>query len=212
MSKAAGTCAWSDNVHKGWEVLLQDFSTNPKNGTELARRHPQVWGKISHSMVHFGGRALPTKAGDREQDILAARLPYSLRVRPVLGPWCCFQGKPKELLHDGFPLRESSKTGQPPNWLVRIWFPSQPKVERASAQKSGVGAEKPRISPKSPDLATREEWLVCEGVPADLRDDEGKNLLFYAASHACPELTAFLLSRGSHARGKSLTHVFFFTN
>ncbi|CAJ1398863.1 unnamed protein product [Effrenium voratum] len=39
------------------------------------------------------------------------------------------------------------------------------------------------------------EWLVCEGVPADLRDDEGKNLLFYAASHACPELTAFLLSK-----------------
>lgn len=38
------------------------------------------------------------------------------------------------------------------------------------------------------------EWLISEGVPADLTDDAGRNVLFYAVQEAFPQLTAFLLS------------------
>lgn len=37
------------------------------------------------------------------------------------------------------------------------------------------------------------EWLISEGVPADLMDDAGRNLLFYAVKEALPQITAFLL-------------------
>ncbi|CAK9100919.1 Putative ankyrin repeat protein RBE_0220 [Durusdinium trenchii] len=39
------------------------------------------------------------------------------------------------------------------------------------------------------------EWLISEGVPADLTDDAGRNVLFYAVQEAFPQLTAFLLSK-----------------
>lgn len=42
------------------------------------------------------------------------------------------------------------------------------------------------------DLA---EWLVSEGVPADLKDDAGCTVLFYSAGKALPRLTAWLLTK-----------------
>ena len=39
------------------------------------------------------------------------------------------------------------------------------------------------------------EWLISEGVPADLVDDAGWNVLFYAVKEAFSQLTAFLLGK-----------------
>jgi len=39
------------------------------------------------------------------------------------------------------------------------------------------------------------EWLIKEGVPADLRDDIGRTVLFYAAKHVLLQLTAWLLAK-----------------
>jgi len=39
------------------------------------------------------------------------------------------------------------------------------------------------------------EWLIKEGVPADPRDDAQRTVLFYAAKHAMPKLTAWLLEK-----------------
>lgn len=39
------------------------------------------------------------------------------------------------------------------------------------------------------------EWLICEGVPADLRDDAGRTVLFYAAKMGLPQLMAWLLGK-----------------
>lgn len=39
------------------------------------------------------------------------------------------------------------------------------------------------------------EWLITEGVPADLRDSTGRTILFHAVRWAMPELTARLLSK-----------------
>jgi len=45
------------------------------------------------------------------------------------------------------------------------------------------------------------EWLITEGVPADLRDDAGRTVLFYAASAAMPELVSWLMGKQHLAPG-----------
>eukprot|EP00438_Fugacium_kawagutii_P021398 Skav232445 [mRNA] locus=scaffold189:362379:368147:- [translate_table: standard] len=50
------------------------------------------------------------------------------------------------------------------------------------------------------------EWLISEGVPADLRDAQGRNVLFYAVKEALPQLTAFLLGCLDDQRRFGLHH------
>jgi len=39
------------------------------------------------------------------------------------------------------------------------------------------------------------QWLISEGVPADLEDDAGRTVLFYAAQAALPQLTGWLVAK-----------------
>jgi len=39
------------------------------------------------------------------------------------------------------------------------------------------------------------EWLVNEGLPADLRDEAGRTVLFYAAQAALPQFTSWLIGK-----------------
>eukprot|EP00933_Yihiella_yeosuensis_P082680 TRINITY_DN96648_c0_g1_i1.p1 TRINITY_DN96648_c0_g1~~TRINITY_DN96648_c0_g1_i1.p1 ORF type:complete len:348 (-),score=78.71 TRINITY_DN96648_c0_g1_i1:30-1034(-) len=39
------------------------------------------------------------------------------------------------------------------------------------------------------------EWLIAEGVPADVCDDRGRSVLFYAAQASLPQLTSWLLGK-----------------
>ncbi|CAE8684842.1 unnamed protein product, partial [Polarella glacialis] len=60
----------------------------------------------------------------------------------------------------------------------------------------------PAVGGKSPAMCACEagdehlaEWLIAEGVPADLRDEAGRSVLHYAASSALPQLTSWLLGK-----------------
>lgn len=46
------------------------------------------------------------------------------------------------------------------------------------------------------------EWLITEGVPADLKDDGGRTVLHYAAKNGLSDLTPWLLSKQKLAAGE----------
>lgn len=65
----------------------------------------------------------------------------------------------------------------------------------ASLVQSAPGGRSPAMCACQAGDAALAEWLIREGVPADLRDDQGGTVLWYAAKAALPSLTSWLVAK-----------------
>lgn len=75
-----------------------------------------------------------------------------------------------------------------------------------SALNRDEKCEKKQHNKQHEDKGDPATGLAWAGVPADLRDAQGRNVLFYAVKEALPQLTAFLLGSLDVQRRLGLHH------